>query len=302
MHLWKNWFKLVLQLRNAFSRFRTFQWFIIVIAAFSVRDDLLGVSSFVRALWILPCNYKRLLDFFNSSAISLVNLKCLWTQCVLKNFPLIRLNKRILLVADGLKIPKSGKHMPAVKLLHQQSDNNNKPEFINGHSCQSVGILGGFKEKTVFSVPLTTDIHEGFIENSSDNKTLLDKMNNMIQSLNIDENAYLIVDAYYNSKNFFIQKPKNIDIITRVRNNGIAYEKIKSQTSKKRGRPKIYGKKLKLNHFFNKPNLFKTINSPLPNEAHIKLQIYSNNFLIRVNGGLLCKFLLVIHPKKGCII
>ena len=29
---------------------------------------------------------------------------------------------------DGVKIPKRGKKMPAVKLLHQQSESNTKPE------------------------------------------------------------------------------------------------------------------------------------------------------------------------------
>ena len=33
--------------------------------------------------------------------------------------------------------------MPAVKLLHQESDSNTKPKYIMGHSCQVVAILAG---------------------------------------------------------------------------------------------------------------------------------------------------------------
>ena len=43
--------------------------------------------------------------------------------------------------ADGIKIPKCGRKMPAVKFLHQQSEANTKPEFITGHSLQAVSLL-----------------------------------------------------------------------------------------------------------------------------------------------------------------
>ncbi len=50
MDLWISWWNIVCFLRPAFSRARTFLWFLLVLAAFSVRNDLLGVSSFVRRL------------------------------------------------------------------------------------------------------------------------------------------------------------------------------------------------------------------------------------------------------------
>jgi len=31
--------------------------------------------------------------------------------------------------------------MPGVKLLHQQSESNTKPEYIMGHSLQAVSVL-----------------------------------------------------------------------------------------------------------------------------------------------------------------
>ncbi len=50
MDLWISWWNIVCLLRPAFSRARTFLWFLLVLAAFSVRNDLLGVSSFSSAL------------------------------------------------------------------------------------------------------------------------------------------------------------------------------------------------------------------------------------------------------------
>ena len=50
MTLWITWWNLVLGLRPAFARSRSFLWFASALAAFSVRGDLRGVTSFVRAL------------------------------------------------------------------------------------------------------------------------------------------------------------------------------------------------------------------------------------------------------------
>ena len=40
MLLWLSWWNLVLGLRRAFTRYRTFLWFAAALAAFSVRGDL----------------------------------------------------------------------------------------------------------------------------------------------------------------------------------------------------------------------------------------------------------------------
>ncbi len=42
---------------------------------------------------------------------------------------LLTVNGRLLLVGDGLKVPKEGRKMPAVKKLHQESSSNTKPPY-----------------------------------------------------------------------------------------------------------------------------------------------------------------------------
>ena len=54
--------------------------------------------------------------------------------------------------------------MPAVKLLHQESDSNTKPEYIMGHSCQAAALLVGALQ-SVFAVPVASRIHEGLVFN-----------------------------------------------------------------------------------------------------------------------------------------
>jgi hypothetical protein len=93
---------------------------------------------------------------------------------VLRLFPSpLRVNGRLVLVGDGIKVPKRGKKMPGVKLLHQQSES--KAEYIMGHSLQAVSILIQVAN-SFLAVPLAIRIHEGLVWSNRDRRTLLDKM------------------------------------------------------------------------------------------------------------------------------
>ena len=165
----------------------------------TVRTDLLGVSSTVRALGLKQKYYVRLLNSFHSSAIQLDAMTRLWAQVVLQHFPgVLRVGGRLVLVGDGIKIPKRGRKMPAVKLLHQESDANTKPEFIMGHSFQAVAILVS-AAKSTFAVPLASRIQEGVVSSNRDKRTLLDKMVLLLDSLCIEQRFYFVADAYYAS-------------------------------------------------------------------------------------------------------
>src|SRR5262249_32755028 len=118
MRLWLPWWNALCLLRPAFSRWRTFLWFATAVAGFTVRTDLLGVTSIVRALKLNARCYNRLREYFHSAAVQLDHLTALWTRAVLQLFPApVRINGRHVLAGDGLKNPKRGRKMPAVKLL-----------------------------------------------------------------------------------------------------------------------------------------------------------------------------------------
>lgn len=105
MSLWLHWYQALRLLRPAFSRNLTFLWFATITAAFTVRGDLLGVTSLVRALKLNPRCYERLLGCFHSKAIKLNTLCSLWTRVVLRLFASpVRINNRLVLVGDGIKV------------------------------------------------------------------------------------------------------------------------------------------------------------------------------------------------------
>src|SRR6201993_4985917 len=168
LSLWGIWWNAIFLLRPAFSRLRSFMWFATIVAGLTVRVELLGVTSIARALNLPPNLYTKLLKNFHSSGLKLDRLSALWTQAVLRLFPSpLRVNGRLVLVGDGIKIPKRGRKMPAVKLLHQQSESNTKPDYIMGHSLQAVvGLVHA--AQSVFSVPLAVRIHEGLVWSNRD--------------------------------------------------------------------------------------------------------------------------------------
>ena len=301
MVLWLRWFVIIKEFRSVFLREKTFLWFVVVLIGFSIRRDLMGVTSFIRALGIKQESYDRILGFFNSDAITPDRLAKKWVEIVLKFVPGILIeNGRILLVADGIKVSKSGIKMPCVKKLHQESDSNTKPEYISGHSCQAISILlkAG---KSFFALPLISRICEGIVWSNRDNRTLLDKMISVLDILEIKVPFYFIADAYYASAKIVLGLPDHADLITRARLNSVAYYKPVVSSKKKKGRPKKYGKKVKLKSLFKKTKKMITALSPIYGDKEVKIQYLEVELLWRPVGKKV-KFVIVIHPTRGKII
>ncbi len=202
MNLWLKWFRNVAQLRQACSRSSTFDWMALVLVSFSVRLDKLGVTSFVRALAFKAESYPRFLHLFHSNGLCLEKLTQLWISLALKIFRPLTIGDYAVCVADGLKVAKEGRRMPAVKKLHQESQNNSKSPFIMGHSFQAVSLLVSGRKDLVFAVPLTSRIHEGLIFSNRDQRSLLDKLASLFLSIApiMARPSILVADAFYASK------------------------------------------------------------------------------------------------------
>ncbi len=300
MELWIEWWNHVRQLRPAFTRRRTFIWFAVVLAAMCVRSDLLGVTSLVRALGLQKHCYDRLLDFFHSRAIKLDGLTQLWTRLVLsvfKSFVYV-VGERIVLVADGIKVSKTGRKMPAVKKLHQESGNNTKPAFIFGHSCQAVGLIVR-AASSFLAVPLACRIHEGIVFSNRDKRSLLDKLVLLVTSLGIEIPFYLVADTYYAAANIIRPLLKaGQHLVVAVRSNAVAYEPVTSSDIPRRGRPRKYAKKIKLKTLYAHEASFTSAPSPVYGEKDVTLRYRVIDLVWRPVGRLV-RFVLVIHPTRG---
>jgi hypothetical protein len=209
------------------------------------------------------------------------------------------------LVVDGLKVAKEGRKMPAVKKLHQESNNNSKPEYIWGHSFQVISLLVEGIAGHVFAVPLIARIHEGVVFSNRDKRTLMDKMvSELFCITDLLQNAIILVaDSYYANKT--VLKPlikKGTHLVARIRNNAVAYyPPVLSQKKGIKGRKKKYGRKVGLMTFFEKPHLFTSAKSPVYHEKKVTISYLCINLLWRPIGQMV-RFVCVNHPIRGKII
>lgn len=300
---WNRWWRLVCELRSACARNRTFLWMVTCLAGMTVRGDLMGVTSIVRALGLLPACYDRLLDFFHSPALDLDRLTRLWCSLVFKASPgILRVDGKPVLVGDGIKVPKSGRKMPGVKKLHQESDSNTKPEYLFGHSCQAVAVLTQALS-TVFAVPLACRIHEGVVFSNRDKRTLMDKMILLLDSLGMSEPFYFVADAYYaNRKIVRGLLATGSHLVTRIRTNSVAFFPATPPPGKrKQGRPKEYGKKIKVASLLRNKDGLEEAPSPVYGEKNLTIRFKVKDLLWRP-VGILVRFVAVDHPRRGKIL
>jgi hypothetical protein len=304
MSLWLAWFDCVRALREACSRQRTFIWMCLALAGFCLRTDRAGVSSWVRALSLHEKAYPRLLHLCHSPALDLERLTACWARLVLTRFTPVTAAGMTVWVGDGLKAPKEGRKMPAVKKLHQASANKSKPEYIFGHSLQAIGLLVTDVLGTVFAVPLSSRIHEGLVFSNRDRRSLLDKFVQLFLPLAAvaKGTSLMVADAYYASAKVIRPLLRHgHHLLTRVKPVAVAYEPPPARTPGQRGRPRRYGTKVPLKSLWERTADFMAAPSPVYGERDVTVRYAVHDLLWRP-AGVLVRFVLLDHPVRGRLI
>lgn len=303
MKLWTQWLQAVCCLRPACQRALTFVWMVLVLMGLCCRSDNLGVTSFVRVLNLRGDAYHRLLHLFHSKALDLDVLTSCWVRLCLVLFRPFEVGSRLVCLADGIKAPKEGKRMPGVKLLHQQSASNTKPEYIMGHSLQAISLLVHSAGGQVAAVPLTSRIHEGLVFSNRDSKTLLDKLVTLLFSITRvwNRSVVLVADAYYASGKVITPLLGNgHHLITRAKTNAVAYLPAPKVANPGKGRPRIYGQKVHLKEMAKDDSAFASAPSPVYGERDVVVRFRVLDLLWKPVGRVV-RFCIVHHPVRGTI-
>lgn len=303
MKLWTQWLQAVYALRPACHRSLTFVWMVFALIGLCCRADNFGVTSFVRVLNFGGEAYHRFLHLFHSTALDLNVLTSCWVRLCLVLFRPLQVGQRLVCLADGIKAPKEGRKMPGVKSLHQESQNNTKPEYIMGHSIQAVSLLVHSAAGQVAAIPLCSRIHEGLVFSNRDSKTLLDKLVALLLSIALVWNrpVVLVADAYYASGKVIIPLLNNgHHLVTRAKTNAVAYLPAPKAEGSVRGRPRIYGKKVRLKDLAKDDGAFTSAPSPVYGEQGVVVRYRVCDLLWRPVGRLV-RFVIVHHPVRGTI-
>lgn len=246
--------------RDCFSRKKTFNWFVVVIAGFIVRIDKFGVTSIIRGLMLLPKCYEPIIKFFHSTAWNVDTLTRRWWHIVLHSQTVVEINEKLVLLADHCKVPKEGRKMPGVSTLHQDSETSSKPSFFRGHFWGTVSILTG-KDDTLFSTPMLSTIHQNLNLKELKEKKIpcTERIVNMALDIvdEVERDAYLILDAFFAAGPVFAKAMQNVEgpcltVITPAKSNTVGYLCPTEEKGKKkrRGPRRKYGPKVEVDKKF----------------------------------------------------
>jgi len=176
------------------------------------------------------------------------------------------------LVGDGMKQAKEGRHMPGVKKLHQESENVSKGEYIFGHLFGAIGILAGTPQMW-FCLPLFMNLQDGvkaiwgWSDNAEERQSshVVQMIEQAFAAARTFGGALLLLDRYFLSIPALQRLEEGnrtgdarLHLVTKAKMNAVAYEAPAPKKSG-RGRPPKKGKMLKLAELFQtRANDFQT--------------------------------------------
>jgi hypothetical protein len=270
--------KMIRYFRPAFSRQKSFDNFTRVVLGFILRDDIKGVTDFVRIGFDEGENptaiYHRVDKFFRSSSYDLDTLRDLWSSFLaIQCKDAVEIDGRRVIIGDGVKQGKSGRYMSGVKRYAQSSESMAKASMIWGHLFGAIGLLTGDISEKMFCTPINADIEDGVStirkwgnENSTKESHVVQMVNQGIKVFKKTDHSYFYaLDRYFLSRDVIkkidkvndetkattSKSKKSIAIITKLKRNGIGYEDPKIvEGPKKRGRPRVKGDSIKLYDLF----------------------------------------------------
>jgi hypothetical protein len=151
---------------------------------------------------------------------------------------------------------------------------------------------------------LASRIHEGVVFSNLEQRTLLDKLAALFLAIAAISGtpAILVADAYYASRK--VIQPlfdAGHHLISRARINTTAYRPAPRAGVRRRGRPRLYGEKMRLRDLFQHKKRFISAASPVYGEQGIEISYRCLDLLWRPIGRPV-RFVLVDHPVRGRII
>jgi DDE superfamily endonuclease len=136
-----------------------------------------------------------------------------------------------------------------------------------------------------------------------DQRTLLDKLVLLFLPLAaaLQTPVILVADAYYASRKVIVPLLAAAHhLVTRVRKNTVAYKPAPRPKRRRRGRPRLYGTRVRLRDLLLDRHAFQSVPSPVYGESDVTISYRCVNLLWRPVGRLV-RFVLVHQPLRGSI-
>jgi len=313
--------------RPVFSRKKAYANFKRAIKGFLIADEMKAVTDLVRYLEDEDLDgydklYERLIKFFHASSYSLQDLQDAWRNVLAELDCFVKVGGYNLLVGDGVKVAKTGRHMVGVKKMHQESESMSKREYIFGQMYGSVGILVGDGGSKAFCLPIETTIQDGnaIVESWMDpsyqhESHVVKMMQSAARCLKAAGSSILALDRYFLTKSAVkslidtngleenVQHKRSLVLVTKTRRNGVAFEPPpKKEDPHKRGRNTLKGTKVKLYDLFEEKKAEFVEKKMFFYDKEQDVRYYSINLLWSPGLYHLMRFVLVETKDSKCIL
>jgi hypothetical protein len=243
------------QFLPCFNRQASWVNFCALVIGLIMRPDMRGVSSVTAVLGMDPKHYTTLLKFFRSNAFDSDSLYRKLITIVLKVLPPETIDGRVVLIGDHIKAAKERRRMPAIERLHQESQNSGKGAFVEGHcfGCISM-VLSGFNR----SIPVMAGIQESRAKTGG--ASLVEQMTTQGGKVveMMGKPAVLLLDAFFFSTTTLATAARYLgkngqallSVVVRAKQCAVACREPGEGDRKRRGRRRVYGKKVVLRTLF----------------------------------------------------
>jgi hypothetical protein len=150
---------------------------------------------------------------------------------------------------------------------------------------------------------VTSRIHEGLVFSNRDSRTLLDKLVALLLSITRiwNRSVVLVAFAYFSCGKVITPLLKNgHHLVTRAKSNAVAYLPPPKVTNPGKGRPRIYGEKVRLKDMAADDSGFISAPSPVYGECDVMVRFRVLDLLWKPVGRMV-RFCIVHHPARGTI-
>ena len=229
-----------------------------------------------------------------------------WISLCREKFSLVSLNGRLLVIGDGIKVPKESQCQPGLTYLHSPSQNQSKPQKFVGHHFGCIAFVA-HQANTFRAILQAAQMHEGIEDappQSNDTpqeqpSSVVSRMMALLQIVARQQNKplYAALDALFSTAVAFGSVFHNLQadgsvwvhLITRAKSNYVAYF----------GNQQRKQERVKLWDIFSQLSLFSVQPHPLHPERSVK--IYQRD-LYWGSESFLLRFVWVIDRNKHFIL
>lgn len=268
-------------LRGEFSRAASFEAALEFMTGALLRSDTLGLTSVVRAgaaktgQEAKSC-YERLRRMFRSEAWEPAKLMMGLGQRKMSSPNNLRINGRVVIVADHTNNTKEGRCMPGVRNVHQHSETSSKPDYSRAQQWGGLTLL----QQATSEGPVTGNCVYLEMHRFDGELSMLERP--VAEALALSElsgeKSYCVGDAAFSAASVHkIARASEgqMETLSRCRKDAVAYEAAPPRAPGQRGRAAIYGQKIKLIELFQEPGRFTAETVDGKEIKHLTLDLLS---------------------------